>query len=283
MSIWGTVAGGLTQIGGSIIQSNAADDAAEAQAAAANNAIGLQEAMWRRQLADNAPFRQTGLSALSGNGGLFKRTNSKTWNPTKGESDHFYTTRMNQVRNEFKGRSDAEYEDMVARSWAEHVKAQNAIQEQNGEYEVDPELTRSFTMADFQADPGYEFRMKEGQKALERSNAAKHGGGMSGGRLKALARYGQDFASNEYANAYNRFNNDRTNRFNRLTTLAGFGSNANAANAAASQNYANQSGSYMIGAGDAQAAAANTKGQIWGNTLSNLGKQGMDYYSKKGG
>ena len=70
------------------------------------------------------------------------------------------------------------------------------------------DLSRTFTMDDFQKDPGYQFRMDEGTKALERSAAAR-GGLSSGSTLKALTRYGQDYASNEYQNAYNRFNADR--------------------------------------------------------------------------
>ncbi|HEY2605569.1 MAG TPA: hypothetical protein VGJ10_06105, partial [Paraburkholderia sp.] len=48
-------------------------------------------------------------------------------------------------------------------------------------------------------DPGYAFRLQQGNQALERAAAAS-GGAFSGGTLKALARYGQDYASNEYQN-----------------------------------------------------------------------------------
>ena len=63
----------------------------------------------------------------------------------------------------------------------------------------------------FQADPGYGFRLSEGLKALERSAAAR-GGLMSGGTGKALQRYGQDLASQEYSNAFQRFQADRAAR-----------------------------------------------------------------------
>lgn len=134
----------------------------------------------------------------------------------------------------------------------------------------DPYFQRDFSMADFQADPGFAFRMQEGQKALERSAAAR-GGLQSGGTLKALAQYSQDYASNEYQNAYNRFTNNQTNRFNRLASLAGVGQTANQQLGAAGQNYANQAGSNMMGAANAGAAAQMAQGQIWGNTLSSIG------------
>jgi hypothetical protein len=47
-------------------------------------------------------------------------------------------------------------------------------------------------------DPSYQWRLAEGQKALERS-AASRGTLRTGGTLKALTRYAQDAASQEYA------------------------------------------------------------------------------------
>jgi hypothetical protein len=132
------------------------------------------------------------------------------------------------------------------------------------------DFQRDFTMNDFQQDPGYAFRMEEGQKAIERSAAAR-GGRHGGATMKALARYGQDFASNEYQNAYNRFNADRDRRFNRLSSLAGIGQTANSQIANAGMNYANQVGQNQMGMANAQASAAIANG----NKMSNLAGQGM--------
>jgi hypothetical protein len=133
-------------------------------------------------------------------------------------------------------------------------------------------------MSDFQKDPGYEFRMAEGQKALERSAAAR-GGLQSGGFMKNLSRYGQDYASNEFANARNRFNEDRTLKFNRLSSIAGLGQTANNQIGSAGQNYANQVGNNMMGAANAQGAAGIANANMWGSTLSGLGRTGMDAYA----
>lgn len=57
----------------------------------------------------------------------------------------------------------------------------------------------------FQQDPGYQFRLNEGNKAINAAMSAR-GGANSGAALKELTRYGQDFASNEYQNAWNRQN-----------------------------------------------------------------------------
>jgi hypothetical protein len=76
-------------------------------------------------------------------------------------------------------------------------------------------------------DPGYQFRLDEGNKAIERAAAAS-GRTNSGGTLKALTRYGSDYASGEYGAAYSRFKSDQDTRFNRYATVAGLGQTATA-------------------------------------------------------
>jgi hypothetical protein len=82
------------------------------------------------------------------------------------------------------------------------------------------------TGATEQNDPGYQFRLQQGQAALENSAAAK-GGLIGGNEGEALTQYGQNYASNEYQNVYNRaMNNYQTNvlgPYNRLSSLAGLG------------------------------------------------------------
>ena len=92
-----------------------------------------------------------------------------------------------------------------------------------------------FGMQQFQADPGYAFRLAEGQKALERQAAAR-GGLISGSALKAAQRFGQQMASEEYMNAFNRYQSERSARLNPLQSLAGIGqTSANALTGAAGQ------------------------------------------------
>lgn len=129
-----------------------------------------------------------------------------------------------------------------------------------------PEMTKSFTASDFVKDPGYDFRMAEGAKALERSAAAR-GGLMGGAAGKAMARYGQDYASNEYQNVYDRFNNDRDQRFNKLSSLVNIGQNSAAQTGNAAQNFGNQAGQNMIGAGNAQAAGTIAGSNAWSGAI----------------
>lgn len=84
----------------------------------------------------------------------------------------------------------------------------------------------AFSYKDFSApqgedvlkDPGFQFRMDQGRKALEASAAGK-GVLRSGGTLKDLLSYGQNFASQEYGNVFNRALQEYdTNRHNAFDT-----------------------------------------------------------------
>jgi hypothetical protein len=117
-----------------------------------------------------------------------------------------------------------------------------------------------FTNQDMYADPGYGFRFSEGQKALDRSAAAR-GGLISGGALKAATRFGQEMGSQEYQNAYNRaytgYGADvaRNNQlYNRQAALAGIGQTSTGfTNTAGATNAANV-GNLMTSGASASAA-----------------------------
>jgi hypothetical protein len=74
------------------------------------------------------------------------------------------------------------------------------------------------TGTDVWNDPSYQFRFGEGFRGLENSKAAQGVIG-TGGSIKDFINYGQNFASNEYNNAYNRsLQTYATNRSNALDT-----------------------------------------------------------------
>jgi hypothetical protein len=85
-------------------------------------------------------------------------------------------------------------------------------------------------------DPGYQFRLQEGMKALERSAAAR-GGSQGGAAAKSLARFSQGLASQEYQNAFNRSRSDYTTQIAGLSSLANFGQVANQQNLYANTAY----------------------------------------------
>lgn len=136
---------------------------------------------------------------------------------------------------------------------------------QNGDFQ------HQFNMSDFQQDPGYQFRMQQGQQAIERSAAAR-GGLNSGDTMKSLNNYSQGMASGEYQNAYNRFSNDQSNRFNRLASVAGLGQTANGQVAASGTNAANNISANQTGVGNANAAQSIAQG----NSINNGMSQGMN-------
>lgn len=115
---------------------------------------------------------------------------------------------------------------------------------------------RPFGMQDFQADPGYAFRLSEGMKALEASRAAK-GGLLGGATGKALTRYGQELGSQEYGNAFNRYQTERANRLAPLGSLMGTGQ-------AAASGMAGSAGQYGANVGNlaTSGAAAQAAGQV---------------------
>lgn len=106
----------------------------------------------------------------------------------------------------------------------------------------------------FEADPGYQFRLAEGENALNRAAAAR-GNRLSGAQLKAATRFGQDYASNEFANAWNRNATARTTNFNQLAATANVGQTAVSQVNQAGQNYANASGNALMAGGNASANA----------------------------
>ena len=130
-----------------------------------------------------------------------------------------------------------------------------------------------FGMDQFQADPGYAFRLSEGQKALDRQAAAR-GGLISGGALKAAQRYGQEMGSQEYQNAFNRYQTERSAQLNPLQSLAGVGQTATNQVNAAGQNYATNAGN-ALGA----AAQANASGYMG---MANAAAGGLGQYMNYG-
>ena len=103
------------------------------------------------------------------------------------------------------------------------------------------------------ADPGYGFRLSEGQKSLDRAAAAR-GGLISGSALKAATRFGQDMGSQEYTNAFNRYQAERAAQLNPLQSLAGLGQSAATTLGQAGSSNAANVGNLITGGAAASAA-----------------------------
>ena len=246
--------------------SQAAGKAADAQRDAANNAAGVQKYIYDQGREDMQPWRNYGINALD-------RLNGNAQGYTQNEDrrkflqDKIKTVQGNQEywKNVLNGSIGA---NGNREGWQGDLNTSNKefdqyTKELAGLKDFGPGLSGAeLGNSIMQEDPGYQFRLNQGNKAI---NAAASARGMSiGGRtLKELANYGQDYASNEYGNAYNR-----------LAAQAGVGQAATNNMANLGQQYAQQYGQTQSAIGNANAA-----GQIGqANAISGAFNNGMNGY-----
>lgn len=139
--------------------------------------------------------------------------------------------------------------------------------------------TKTPTMQDLLIDPSYSFRLSEGEKALARMQAAR-GRYLSGGAIRAGTQFGQQLASEEFQNAYNRLMNQRATVTNALMGLGGIGPEMAQRNVEAMGGAGSNISNLQVGTG--QARASGYLGQA--NALSNaLSQAAMGYGLSQGG
>jgi len=139
-----------------------------------------------------------------------------------------------------------------------------------------PYLQHQFDAKDFQEgiDPGYAFRLKMGQEqAMRQANLG--GGALSGNALTGLQDYTQGQASQEYANAFNRYQTQRGNIYNTLASIAGLGQTSLGQTGQASTTAGANIGQAISNAGTAQAAGTIGSANAWGGALTNTANNYM--------
>jgi len=284
-------------IGSSLLGANAAGNAASTQANSVNQATALQKAMFDKQNELQAPFRAGGLSAqnrlmewlgLRPVGGQAGQTGAPRSEAELRQSLLAQYTRPSQTISSG-GAQGGDYETTVpggvdeaglSAAIAAGRQREQTAYDQNQQSATPSadfgKYARDFSMADYQADPGYAFRLQQGQQAIERSAAAR--GGLGGGRMaKDLTNYAQGAASQEYGNAYNRYQTNRANQLNPLQSLAGVGQTATGQMQTAAQNYGTNAGNNAMAAGN-----ANASGYIGqANAISGGVGQGLNYYQNQ--
>jgi hypothetical protein len=277
--------GGSSLLGGALAASGASD-AASTQAASADRAAALQKEMFDRQMAGQEPYRQAGLAgqnrlmellglrmpAQAGGGGVgapYMRSDAELRDALAEQ----FTSGPGQVEFGREGgmmptaggideaglsRAMAAARQGDQNAMNNYQPPQSAAAGQSADF---GKYARDFSMADFQQDPGYAFRLSEGQKVLDRAAAAR-GGLISGGALRAATRYGQDMGSQEYTNAFNRYQTNRSNQLQPLGNLMTLGQNAAANQGASMGTYGTNVGNLTMQAGNAigagQMGSANT-------------------------
>lgn len=125
------------------------------------------------------------------------------------------------------------------------------------------------TVGDVTQDPGYQFGLKQGQAGLSSAETA-HGMHDSGASLAAAARYGTDYATTKYDDAFNRATQNRNAQINPFLSLAGAGQVGANTIGTAGEQYATQGGANDRYAADASANGQLAAGSIYGNTVNNL-------------
>lgn len=155
-----------------------------------------------------------------------------------------------------------------------------SLNQLTGGLQAGGEFNRAFTMADYQQDPGYQFRLQQGQNAIQ-SGSVANGSRYSGATLKALTRFNSDQASQEYGAAYGRYNNDVSTRFNRLASVAGVGQTATNQTTALGASAASNAGAAINRQGQSlqDAATARASGYVGaGNAINGtLGQLANNY------
>jgi hypothetical protein len=137
-----------------------------------------------------------------------------------------------------------------------------------------------FGVKQFQADPGYNFRMAEGMKGLERSAAAR-GLLQSGGTLKGIQQYGQNLASAEYDNAFSRYISQREASMEPYRYLTGLGQAAAAGQAANIGSSGAALAEIAAQRGNVSAALAAGTGSAIGNAFTSAGQGIGSYYANQ--
>jgi hypothetical protein len=206
------------------------------------------------------------------------------------------------------------YEESMARTQPFYQTGVNALADYAAasraglpqfQYEGAPPPAFQFRPEQLTTDPGYGFRLKEGLKALEQSAAAR-GGLLSGTTGKALTRYGQEAASQEFGNAYNRAYKEYATQaareaemygraltgyeqareregtqFGRLGSLVGMGQSAAGTLSNLGQNYATAAGNTAAEQANALAAGRLGRTSSYVNALTGLAQGVTDYSTRQ--
>lgn len=133
----------------------------------------------------------------------------------------FYEDSATRKNNEAIARQLAEAQGRAQRQLSPYVQAGA-----DATGRLSASLAQGFNPGDLTQDPGYQFRLQQGEEALARRMAAS-GLGQSGAALKAAQEYGQGLADQTYNDAFQRY--QATNAQNQALSNQGLGAASGAA------------------------------------------------------
>jgi hypothetical protein len=295
-------AGAAATVASGAMASSAAGKASKAQQQAAGASLDLQREQFDITRADSMPFLQSGQNANAAYayemgigprptydaeiGGRMDAANALTigsnytpgystgqFDPNFGRmsSDQLQARGINPQTGYINGSSvpgSTQY-SAGGQAFGSRDEAQAFIDAQREQAMTDSR--GNFDYQGYQASPGYDYRLAEGEQAIQRSAAAR-GNLNSGATLKALQKYGQDYASNDYGTF-----------MNRLASQAGMGQTQANSMASLGQNFANAGSNTLMQAGNAKASGYVNQGNIMGSAMGQLGQIGGNFIGGLGG
>lgn len=253
-------------------QSSAARDAARQQGQAAEDSNQLQWQMFQQNRQDQEPFRQAGIAGLNeylANLGLPQQTQptgpvysgmGMGFDPNAAAAAQYLRDNPDVAATRFRDNPLEHYElygRAEGRAWGAPAPQQKAATPQTP---ATQQQAMEDAFAKFRATPGYQFGLDEGNKQVQASAAAR-GGLNSGATLKALQRYGTNYADQQGYTPY----------MNRLASLAGMAQTSTNTTGAQGASVAQNMGNNLINAGQARAQGTYDSANAW----SNFGQQAM--------
>jgi hypothetical protein len=242
-------------------QSRAARSAANATTQAAQDSNQLQWQMYQQNRDDLQPWRQAGQTGLNEYMALLGLPQTGTASGASPADAQAYLAQYRDVaKDPFYGTSPYQH-------FLQHGRNEGRT------WGATPQQTQQQAFDRFRSTPGYQFGLDEGRNQVEASAAAR-GGLNSGATLKALTRFGRDYADQQGFAPH----------MNRLASLAGIGQTATTQTGQWGQNYANQAGQNLINAGNQRAQSTYARADAQSNMAGNLaGIAGMvgSYYMNR--
>lgn len=277
-SIIGGIAGGIGSIIGGNAQKKAANKAADVslQVAQENNA--LAKDIYSQNKGVLSPYVSRGNQAGDMINALLglqptQAPNSTPSTPVGGTAGNVlgnsggdaWTQAMRRIIQARNGggisEREAFWDEMQRRGIGGGLNQSNHLQSVQPAAPPAPNPQQAFDI--FRNSTGYQFRLGQGMDAIN-SGYAANGLLQSGAAQKALQRYGQDYASNEFGNYLGYLSNQQGVGLSGASALAGVG-----------QNYVNNVSSNNNSAGSAAANAAIAKGNatanMWGGIANGIG------------
>lgn len=247
----GAAIGGIAS---GLMGARSADKAADAQTQAAQAQIDLQREIYQKTSRKFQPYYQAGNNALA----AYMYEMGLGAAPTVGGTPlTIQKITQGGQGGEWGGNLSPRQKSMIEGYWAQNGVDLNAGPNSGTMFKVGGKTFDTMAEArkyatenargaseyqGFTATPGYQFRVDEGNNAIN-AMAGARGGLVSGATMQALQERGQNLATEEYGNY-----------MNRLSGLTGMGMSAAGNQASAGANYASGASNALANQGNAQAA-----------------------------